>query len=51
LRQVALDLSRFADKLEAETDLDPGVLRYCYAQLAEIAVELEQPSSPAGDRA
>jgi hypothetical protein len=44
LRQVALDLRRFADELEAETDLDPSVLRYWQAQLLEITVELESAS-------
>jgi hypothetical protein len=51
LRQVALDLNRFADELDAETDLDPVALRYGYAQLLEISAELEQSSSPARDRA
>jgi hypothetical protein len=50
LRQVALDLRRFADELEAETDLDPSVLRYWQAQLLEITVELES-ASPMSTRA
>ena len=50
LRQVALDLRRFADELEAETDLDPRVLRYWQAQLLEITVELES-ASPTSTRA
>jgi hypothetical protein len=50
LRQVALDVSRFADELDAETDLDPGVLRYWQAQLLEITVELES-ASPTSTRA
>jgi hypothetical protein len=50
LRKVALDLRRFADELEAETDLDPSVLRYWQAQLFEISVELEF-ASPTSNRA
>jgi len=50
LRQVALDLRRFADELEAETDLDPSVLHYWQAQLLEITVELES-ASPTSTRA
>jgi len=45
-----LDLRRFADELEAETDLDPSVLRYWQAQLLEITVELES-ASPTSKRA
>jgi hypothetical protein len=41
LRQVALDLDRLADELEAETEFDPAVFRYLQAQLLEIAAQLE----------
>jgi hypothetical protein len=42
LRAVALDLGRFADELDATTDLDPAVLRYWRAQLLDIAAEFER---------
>ena len=50
LRQVAIDLNRFADELDADTDLDPTVLRHWHAQLLEISVELERSLSRAPDR-
>jgi hypothetical protein len=48
LRQVAVDLGRFADELEADTDLEPQVFRYWQAQLLEIAAELEGHRPGAG---
>jgi hypothetical protein len=36
LRQGAIDLNRFADELDADTDLDPTVLRYWHGQLFEM---------------
>lgn len=51
LRQVASDLNRFADELDAGTDLDPTVLRYWHAQLLAISAELERSSPPALGRA
>jgi hypothetical protein len=51
LRKVASDLNRFADELDAGTDLEPTVLRYWHAQLLEISAELDRSSSPARDRA
>ena len=51
LRQVAIDLNRFADELDADTDLDPAALRHWHAQLLEISVELERSSSRVPDRA
>jgi hypothetical protein len=41
LRQLALDLDRLADELEAQTEFDPSVFRYVRSQLLEIASELE----------
>jgi len=40
LQQVAVDVGRLADALEASTDLDPRVLRYWQAELLEIASAL-----------
>jgi hypothetical protein len=41
LRQIAIDLERFAEQLEADTGLDPTVFRHWRVQLLEIAAELE----------
>jgi hypothetical protein len=43
LEQVAADLGRFAEALEATTDIDAKVLRYWQAELRAIATELQQP--------
>jgi hypothetical protein len=40
LEQVARDLGRFADELEATTDLEASVLRYWQAELRDIAAAL-----------
>lgn len=41
LRQIAGELARFADVLEAETDFDSRAFRHWHAQLLDIADELE----------
>jgi hypothetical protein len=46
LRQMAQDIGRFADVLEAATDIDARVLRYWRARLLEIASQLEGSSGP-----
>jgi hypothetical protein len=52
LRQVAIELGQFADVLDADTDLDPQVLRHWQTQLLDIAPDLERlrpvadPGSP-----
>jgi hypothetical protein len=51
LRQIAIDLDRMADDLEAETEFDPAVFRYLHSQLLDIAAEIEKARSPASDRA
>jgi hypothetical protein len=48
LRQLAGDIARFADALEAESDLDARVFRYWQTRLLGIAAELE--SMPRDDR-
>jgi hypothetical protein len=48
LQQVAVDLGRFADALEATTDLDARVLRYWQAELVEIAADLQDSAPQAG---
>lgn len=40
LQQVAADVGRFADALEANTDLDARLLRYWQAELSGIAATL-----------
>jgi hypothetical protein len=45
---LAGDIARFADALEAESDLDARVFRYWHTRLLGIAAELE---SPRDDRA
>ncbi len=40
LQQVAADVGRFADALEANTDLDPRLLRHWQAELYDIAATL-----------
>jgi hypothetical protein len=40
LTQVAQDVGRFADELEAATDVDANVLRYWRAELLEISALL-----------
>ena len=42
LRQIALDLERFADALEADTELDSAVFRYWRTELLLVAAELER---------
>jgi hypothetical protein len=42
LRQIALDLERFADALEADAGLDPAVFRYWRTELLLVAAELER---------
>lgn len=45
LRALSLEIARFADELEAATDLDARVLRHWHARLLEIAAQLERPSA------
>ncbi len=45
LEQVALDLGRFADELEATTDLQATVLRYWQAELLDVAATLARAGS------
>jgi len=42
LEQLAVDVGRFADALEATAELDAKVLRYWQAELRSIAAELHQ---------
>lgn len=46
LRQVAVEIDRFATVLAAETDLDTAVLRDWHRRLLEIAAELDQVTRP-----
>jgi hypothetical protein len=48
LEQVALEMGRFAEALEAATDLDAKVIRYWQAELRAIAAQLGDGDS-AGD--
>jgi hypothetical protein len=41
MRQLAADIARFADELEASTDFDAGVFRYWQARLLGIVTALE----------
>jgi hypothetical protein len=51
LRQLAIDLGRLADDLEAETDFDPAIFRVWHDQLLDIAAELDGSRARAADRA
>jgi hypothetical protein len=44
LRQLAGDIARFADALEAESEFDARVFRYWHARLLGIAAALELPA-------
>ncbi len=46
LRALSLEIARFADELEAATDLDARVLRHWHARLLEIAAQLERAPPP-----
>jgi hypothetical protein len=48
LEQLALDVGRFADALEAATDYDDTLLRYWQAELRDIAAELQQAGAQTG---
>jgi hypothetical protein len=41
LRQLAIDLGRLADALEAETEFDPTIFHQWHDQLLDIAAELD----------
>ena len=45
IQQVAVDIGRFADELEATADLDAKVLRYWQAELLEVAATLTHGGS------
>lgn len=51
LEQVAVDIGRFADALEATTDLDPRALRYWRAELLDIVAALGRGAPAAQDEA
>ena len=46
LRQIALDIGRLADELDARTAFDPTVFRYLHDQLLDIAAEIEGARAP-----
>jgi hypothetical protein len=46
LRQLASDIARFADELEASSDFDARVFRYWHARLLGIATALESQVGP-----
>lgn len=51
LEQVAVDIGRFADELEATTDLDAKVLRYWQAELLDIVSTLTRGGPAEGESA
>jgi hypothetical protein len=46
MRQLASDIARFADELEASTDFDARVFRFWQAWLLRIAGDLEAQAGP-----